>query len=245
MSGQAHGRRKKADLWMVRGLRRRSSFDLQGHVVCGQGTASPAPIGRQANVLIVMNTKGGQQRWTVVSDASASLQSRDSPERQAGCGKEASAGFLNIPHVYGQSAPSPTDLLSTFIAAQSQHHGLNLELRSNIPEQDLYWLQQRLSRTMPVLSNLFPAENPCLRWTGALDKDGYARHRVPIALQGRGLSNVVSRFVYQLAYGDIPATRTAAGDDWTVDHVCGLRPCINPTHLRLLPRGYNAALGDF
>ena len=95
---------------------------------------------------------------------------------------------------------------------------------------------------MPELSKLFQPDNSSLRWTGALDKDGYARHRVPIALHGRGLSSVVSRFVYQLAYGDIPAARTAAGDDWTVDHICGLRPCINPTHLGVLPRGYDAAL---
>jgi hypothetical protein len=191
-----------------------------------------------------VNTKGGQRRWTVASYASASSQSRDCPESQTGCGSEALLGFLNIPHVYGQPTLSPEDLLSTFIEAQSQHHGLSSKLRSDIPEQDLHWLQQRLARTMPVLSSLFPPDNPCLRWTGALDKDGYARHRVPAALQGRGLSNVLSRFVYQLAYGVIPATRTAQGDDWTVDHVCGLRSCINLSHLKLLPRALNVKLGD-
>jgi hypothetical protein len=34
------------------------------------------------------------------------------------------------------------------------------------------------------LLGLFPPDIPCLRWTGALNKDGYARHRVPIVFAG-------------------------------------------------------------
>src|SRR5919108_4236928 len=69
-------------------------------------------------------------------------------------------------------------------------------------------------------------ESGCLLYTGALDKDGYPR----ISLQGK--KGVGSRVVYEQHHGAIPASHE-------VDHICHVRRCIEPTHLRLLTHQEN------
>jgi hypothetical protein len=64
-------------------------------------------------------------------------------------------------------------------------------------------------------------ESGCLLYTKALDKDGYPR----ISLQGnKGLG---SRVLYEEHHGAIPAGHE-------VDHICHVRRCVEPTHLRAL-----------
>ena len=73
-----------------------------------------------------------------------------------------------------------------------------------------------------IMSNTIrDEESGCLLYTKALDKDGYSR----ISLQGnKGLG---SRVVYEQHYGTIPA-------GYEVDHICHVRRCIEPMHLRAL-----------
>jgi hypothetical protein len=69
-------------------------------------------------------------------------------------------------------------------------------------------------------------ESGCLLYTKALDKDGYPR----ISLQGKmGLG---SQVVFKLSYGDIP-------EGHEVDHICHVRRCVEPSHLRLLTHRQN------
>ncbi|WP_294567584.1 HNH endonuclease signature motif containing protein [uncultured Arthrobacter sp.] len=63
----------------------------------------------------------------------------------------------------------------------------------------------------------------CLIWQGYLDKDGYARID---RRQGH-------RLAYELAVGPI-------GDGLTIDHLCFVQACVNPTHLRPLTNAANA-----
>src|SRR5215510_11429686 len=77
-----------------------------------------------------------------------------------------------------------------------------------------------------TLQNIFSRtirddENGCLLFTGALDKDGYPRISLP------GKKGLGSRVVYEQHYGTIPA-------GYEVDHICHVRRCIEPMHLRAL-----------
>lgn len=65
----------------------------------------------------------------------------------------------------------------------------------------------------------------CIEWTGALMANGYGRSR----------GTTAHRAVWEQANGPI-------GDsDMVVDHICFNRACVNLDHLRLMPRGENAA----
>jgi hypothetical protein len=78
-----------------------------------------------------------------------------------------------------------------------------------------------------IRANAVRDENSgCLLYTGALDKDGYPK----ISLRGKmGLG---SHVVFTLFYGAIPAGHE-------VDHICHVRRCIEPTHLRALTHREN------
>src|SRR5215831_2145284 len=82
-----------------------------------------------------------------------------------------------------------------------------------------------------TLQNIFSRtirddENGCLLFTGALDKDGYPR----ISLEGE--TGLGSQVVFKLYYGAIPAGHE-------VDHICYVRCCVEPSHLRLLTHREN------
>src|SRR5215471_9888175 len=88
-----------------------------------------------------------------------------------------------------------------------------------------------MPRGINTLQNIFARtirdeENGCLLFTGALDKDGYPR----ISLEGE--TGLGSQVVFKLYYGAIPAGHE-------VDHICHVRRCVEPSHLRLLTHQQN------
>jgi hypothetical protein len=68
----------------------------------------------------------------------------------------------------------------------------------------------------------------CWFWTSALDAGGY-----PILWIGGGRSVRAHRFAYGLIVGPIP-------DGLTLDHLCRVRHCVNPSHLEPCTAGENA-----
>ena len=76
-----------------------------------------------------------------------------------------------------------------------------------------------------IMSNTIRDESGCLLYIGALDKDGYPR----ISLQGK--NRIGSNAVYEMAYGTI--------SEGEVDHICHVRRCVEPTHLRVLTHRQN------
>ena len=66
----------------------------------------------------------------------------------------------------------------------------------------------------------------CVLWTGHKDRDGYGRRHA-----GRSAHQIA----YEQVYGPIPP-----GMD--VDHICFVRACVNPEHLRLLHPSINRGL---
>jgi hypothetical protein len=67
-------------------------------------------------------------------------------------------------------------------------------------------------------------------WTGTVSPQGYGTLGLGRQAQGK---QVVHRVAWELAHGPIPA-------GMHIDHVCGIRICVNPSHLRLATPGDNA-----
>lgn len=65
----------------------------------------------------------------------------------------------------------------------------------------------------------------CWEWLGGLNKDGYASYQGSVA-----------RYMCQLFHGPMPR-------DWTTDHLCRVRHCINPNHLEGVPHIVNVRRG--
>lgn len=70
-------------------------------------------------------------------------------------------------------------------------------------------------------------ENGCWIWLLRIDRNGYTR----VQFEGHSWSG--HRLAWTLANGPIPA-------DMTIDHLCFVKRCVNPEHLRLLTQVENA-----
>src|SRR5262249_52688729 len=87
-----------------------------------------------------------------------------------------------------------------------------------------------MPRGINTLQNIFSRtirdeESGCLLYMGALDKDGYPK----ISYQGR--MRLGSHVVYELIHGTI--------SEGEIDHICYVRRCLEPTHLRALSHREN------
>ena len=73
--------------------------------------------------------------------------------------------------------------------------------------------------------------NGCIAWTGYIAKDGYGRFTV------RGKWVYPHRVAYESIHGPIPA-------GFQMDHLCRMRSCINPEHLRPVIQKENILCGE-
>jgi hypothetical protein len=73
----------------------------------------------------------------------------------------------------------------------------------------------------------------CWIWTGPVNVYGYGRFRVR---DGRGLSEIAHRAVWQLIVGPIP-------NDLSLDHLCRVKRCVNPDHLEPVTHAENCRRG--
>lgn len=74
------------------------------------------------------------------------------------------------------------------------------------------------------------ASNGCWLWTGTLDSSGYGR------FAGNKQKHSAHRFSYEIAIGPIPKALT-------LDHLCRVRACVNPTHLEPVTNRENVLRG--
>lgn len=70
-------------------------------------------------------------------------------------------------------------------------------------------------------------ESQCIAWMGYVAPDGYAR------LSVNGVSREVHRLIFEMGHGEIPSGAQ-------IDHMCGVRCCVNPHHLRAASPKQNA-----
>jgi len=87
-------------------------------------------------------------------------------------------------------------------------------------------LYQRLAHRIARLSALCPVSG-CHLWMGAVNNDGYAR--INYRDNGQHRQALVHRIVM-----DAPRNRE-------VDHLCGVRCCVNPAHLMLVTHRENCS----
>lgn len=85
------------------------------------------------------------------------------------------------------------------------------------------------ARALGLMARLQPAAH-CLVYVGANYEHGYGRftfapHQI----------DYVHRLCWELVHGPIP-------DGMTVDHLCRVRACSHPEHLRLVTREVNSAI---
>ena len=83
-------------------------------------------------------------------------------------------------------------------------------------------LDQLFDRAMPV------PPSGCWVWMGHINSRGYGHV---------GRHSIVHRVIYSLAKGPIPPT-------YTIDHLCRVRCCINPSHLEAVSQGVNTLRGE-
>lgn len=71
----------------------------------------------------------------------------------------------------------------------------------------------------------------CWWWTGAIGASGYPHIKVD------GKKQRAHRIAYELFAGPVP-------DGFDVDHLCGVRKCVNPSHLEAVTHRENVLRGD-
>ena len=70
----------------------------------------------------------------------------------------------------------------------------------------------------------------CWLWLAYIDRDGYGRFQLG------STSALAHRVAYELSVGPIPA-------GLQIDHICRVRACVNPAHLRPLTKAENDRIG--
>ncbi len=74
-------------------------------------------------------------------------------------------------------------------------------------------------------------ESGCWIWIGSCDRGGYGKILV------YGKQRIAHRYAYELYIGPIP-------DGFTLDHLCRVRPCVNPSHLEPVTMKINILRGE-
>lgn len=79
-------------------------------------------------------------------------------------------------------------------------------------------------------------ESPCWWWLGRVEPNGYAKVGVYLG-GGRENEKVRNYWVHRVAYETFNCETVP--DKYDVDHRCRQPQCINPEHLRAVPRAQN------
>lgn len=76
----------------------------------------------------------------------------------------------------------------------------------------------------------------CWLWTGTKNTDGYGRAYIRQGSQPKYRGYMAHRLSFVLAGGEIP-------DRYVLDHICRVRNCVNPEHLRAVTNKFNILAG--
>ena len=71
----------------------------------------------------------------------------------------------------------------------------------------------------------------CWLWQGAINTNGYGN------FHNKGRTVKAHRFAYEICVGEIPK-------GLTIDHLCRVRHCVNPSHLEPVTMRENFLRGD-
>lgn len=90
-----------------------------------------------------------------------------------------------------------------------------------------FW--RKVNRDGPVPVDR-PDLGPCWLWTAGRTSRGYG------AFSADGRQHLAHRVAYEEESGSIP-------DGLTIDHLCRVRHCVNPSHMEVVTRGVNVLRG--
>jgi len=88
-----------------------------------------------------------------------------------------------------------------------------------------------MTRFEERISEIARSTEECWLWAGYLGKNGYAKAKVS------GVFMMAHRAAYELLVGPIP-------DGLVIDHICRVRHCVNPNHLRAVTQRENVMCGS-
>jgi hypothetical protein len=74
----------------------------------------------------------------------------------------------------------------------------------------------------------------CWLWGAHTDAAGYGRFGLRMGPKNWKRNYLAHRYSYELAYGGVP-------DGLVVHHKCGVRSCVNPSHLEAITQSENAS----
>ena len=120
------------------------------------------------------------------------------------------------------------------------HHSRYLSTGDPRPEQPIRRLPKKSERAdvvARILDRSTRVESGCILFAGVIMDSGYGT----IGWQGR--TWVVHRAVWTALVGPIPEGVAPDGSDWTVDHLCSNRTCVNVGHLEVVSRIENSRRG--
>lgn len=108
------------------------------------------------------------------------------------------------------------------------------DVRADVPLRKLPTRAERSDIEARILARCGPPTSTgCIEWSGyTLPDSGYGT----IGWQGRDW--VVHRAMWTVKVGPIPTD-----DDWTIDHLCFNRRCVNIKHLEVVTRTENSRRG--
>lgn len=113
--------------------------------------------------------------------------------------------------------------------------GQRMAQRRLTPLADRLW--RKVKKDGPVPERR-PDLGACWLWMGFRSLDGYGRIQPGRrSSSGYGAPLLVHRVSYELAVGPIP-------DGLTIDHLCFVTSCVNPTHLEAVTMGENVRRND-